>query len=595
MEHRMHIDKECDSPLICALCQKAGGLPEDALVVCLLLVVPFLHHEALPPRRPCSFPRLRLESASMCGLSWHVPALCHRGPHGACCTDAGSRDPGTAAWRGVGFAVHRAGKSRCGRVVTISDLLWGPAHAGWAAGRAMRREGWCAVDGGIDMVVGGRIAAARRRRGWHQHRLAEEIGRSESWVSQVERGVLTLDSVQTAEKIATALRLDVPYVLALDVRYRTEAPLQSTRAAVGLPGPVAPLRAPGRDAQDWLTVLRRMFVAGAGNVAAGAALGALAQFGTSRPGLDPGLLEDLSEIGVLYRRSYRAVPSESLLPLAVGQVRLAFSLEPADQPQPQRVALIRHAGQMAALAGVVQMLDLGDFTAADPLLRLAAQAAGAIGDAELTAVVYGCRAFHAGYSGDLPDGLDWAQAGQDAAARGASPRTRAWVAAVASEMHASLADADGCARALEQARNALARPAQDERWAGIGWLDEAKLDAYEGGDLSRLGRHGAAIERLTHALDTLDPSMARHRATALVDRADALAASGEAEAACRDAGEALETVARVHHAETLRRITKVALAVRAHRSPAARSLREHLIDVRASLPAGTAASKGAKL
>lgn len=451
------------------------------------------------------------------------------------------------------------------------------------------------MDGGIDAVVGGRIAAARRRRGWHQHRLAEEIGRSESWVSQIERGVLTLDSVQTAEKIATALRLDVPYVLALDVRYRTEPPRRPAPAPVRLAASPASQDAAVGDAQDWLTVLRRMFVAGAGGMAAGAALGTLPALGTSRAVLDPGLLEDLNQVGVLYRRSYRAVPSESLLPLALGQVRLAFSLEPAAQPAPQRVALIRHAGQMAALAGVVQMLDLGDFAAADPLLRLAAQAARTIEDAELTAVVYGCRAFHAGYGGDLDEGLDWAQAGQDAAARGASPRTRAWVAAVTSEMHASLGDADGCARALEAARGALTRPAQDERWAGIGWLDEAKLDAYEGGDLARLGRHGAAIERLTLALGALDTSMARHRATALVDRADALAASGEAEAACRDAGEALETVARVHHAETFKRITKVARAVRAHQSPAARSLREHLIDVRASLPAGAATSKGAKL
>lgn len=300
------------------------------------------------------------------------------------------------------------------------------------------------------------------------------------------------------------------------------------------------------------------------------------------------MIDDMRSVGAVYRRSYRAVPSDALLPLAINQIRLAFALEPALQPELIRTALLRHVGEMAALAGTVQMLDLGDFHAADPLLRLAATCGKEIGDRELIAVAYGCRAFHAGYGGvrreDVEDGLDWAQAAQDAAWSGGSPRTIAWVCAVASEMHASLGDADGAFQALEEARRALERPAQDERWAGIGWLDEAKVDAYEGGDLVRLGRHDQAIDRLSTALGGLGPSMARHRATALVDRADALAASGDMEAACRDAGQALETVARVHHAETLRRITNVARVVRGHQSPAGRALRENLLEVRAARP-----------
>ena len=431
----------------------------------------------------------------------------------------------------------------------------------------------------IDAVVGERIARARRRRGWYQRDLAAAIGMSESWVSQVERGVLALDSLETAEKIATELRLDVPHVLALDVRYRL-APARP----VSLPAP-APEPAGG----DWLTVLRRMFVLGASGVLAEALTGAapvsVVAGGGSRPALDVGILADLQATSAAYRRAYRAVPSESLLPLAVGQIRLAFSLEPGAQPEPARTHLVRHVGQMAVLTGVVQMLDLGDFAQAEPFLRLGASAAKAIDDRELTAVVYGCRAFHSGYSGDLGEGLDWAQAAQDAAACGASPRTTAWVAAVASEMHASLGDRNGCLQALDTARSALQRPEQDERWSGIGWLDEAKVDAYEGGDLVRLGDYVAAVDRLTAALNELDPGMVRHRSTALVDRADALAASGEIDAACRDAEEALESVARVHHAETLRRVGRVHKSVRAHRSQAVRALGQHLMDVRASLPA----------
>ena len=436
----------------------------------------------------------------------------------------------------------------------------------------------------IDTVVGERIAAARRRRGWYQRDLAAAIGMSESWVSQIERGVLPLDSLEAAEKIATELRLDVPHVLALDVRYQFAPPEAAVR-----PSPAAGVVAPAAAGEDWLTVLRRMFMVGAGGLLGEALTGmapsSFAGAGGRRSALDSGTMADLSAVSAAYRRAYRAVPSESLLQLAIGQVRLAFSLAPGSQPEPVRTHLVRHAGQMAVLAGVVQMLDLGNFGQAEPLLRLAASAAKAIDDRELTAVVYGCRAFHSGYSGDLDEGLDWAQAGQDVAASGASPRTTAWVSAVASEMHASLGNRDSCVDALDTARAALQRPEQDERWSGIGWLDEAKVDAYEGGDLMRLGDYDAAIERLSMALDALDAGMVRHRSTALVDRADALAASGEVEAACRDAEEALDSVARVHHAETLRRIGRVHKTVRTHRSQAVRALGQHLMDVRASLPA----------
>jgi hypothetical protein len=102
--------------------------------------------------------------------------------------------------------------------------------------------------------------------------------------------------------------------------------------------------------------------------------------------------------------------------------------------------------------------------------------------------------------------------------------------------------------------------------------------------LVRLGRYGAAVDRLTVALDGLDDGMVRHRSTALVDRADALAAGGDIDAACRDAEEALGAVARAHHAETLRRIAMVHRVVRSHRSPSTRALGEHLMDVRAALP-----------
>jgi transcriptional regulator with XRE-family HTH domain len=56
---------------------------------------------------------------------------------------------------------------------------------------------------------GQRIARARRRRGLSQATLAGLIGRSESWLSQVERGLREVDSHTVLNTLAEILRVDV--------------------------------------------------------------------------------------------------------------------------------------------------------------------------------------------------------------------------------------------------------------------------------------------------------------------------------------------------------------------------------------------------
>jgi transcriptional regulator with XRE-family HTH domain len=57
-------------------------------------------------------------------------------------------------------------------------------------------------------ALGRKIAAERRRRGLSQPELAQMIGRSVAWVSQVERGVRKVDRMSVLEIVAAAL--DVP-------------------------------------------------------------------------------------------------------------------------------------------------------------------------------------------------------------------------------------------------------------------------------------------------------------------------------------------------------------------------------------------------
>lgn len=56
---------------------------------------------------------------------------------------------------------------------------------------------------------GQRIARARRRRGLSQVALAGLVGRSESWLSQVERGLKDVDSHSTLINLARVLGIDI--------------------------------------------------------------------------------------------------------------------------------------------------------------------------------------------------------------------------------------------------------------------------------------------------------------------------------------------------------------------------------------------------
>jgi transcriptional regulator with XRE-family HTH domain len=63
-------------------------------------------------------------------------------------------------------------------------------------------------------MPGERIARARRRRGLSQAVLAGLVGRSESWLSQVERGKRRADSHEVLTRLADVLRIDIDEITA---------------------------------------------------------------------------------------------------------------------------------------------------------------------------------------------------------------------------------------------------------------------------------------------------------------------------------------------------------------------------------------------
>lgn len=68
-------------------------------------------------------------------------------------------------------------------------------------------------------TIGDRIAVYRRRRGLSQAQLAGLVGRSESWLSQVERGIRSVDKLSVLMDIAKLLDVDVAALSGKPWRY----------------------------------------------------------------------------------------------------------------------------------------------------------------------------------------------------------------------------------------------------------------------------------------------------------------------------------------------------------------------------------------
>jgi transcriptional regulator with XRE-family HTH domain len=80
--------------------------------------------------------------------------------------------------------------------------------------------------------LGERIAYYRRRRGLSQVKLAGLLGRSESWLSQVERGVRSIDRISVLTQVATALNVPVTELSPDPLLQREEAAEHSTVHAI---------------------------------------------------------------------------------------------------------------------------------------------------------------------------------------------------------------------------------------------------------------------------------------------------------------------------------------------------------------------------
>jgi transcriptional regulator with XRE-family HTH domain len=440
----------------------------------------------------------------------------------------------------------------------------------------------------IDIQVGRQVARARRRKGLSQLEFADHVGRSESWVSKIERGLLSLDSLALARKISQVLAVPLEHLIAIDAQGVDGQPGADSGPEIKL----VHLLINPRDWEMWDEVQRRWFFAQAaasvmsmlellhGYPARAQDLSdRLAATRAGRGHLDLETVEGLEQATLGYRRAYRSASAFSLIGPAYGTLNLLIELAPDAGAHHDRI--VSMIGQMSALIGSMLMLDLGDFDSSRGYLAIAARAGQQIGDPELLALALGCRAFHASYSGNRRGGLGFARGALDLAARGIHPVSHGWLAAVASEMHAASGEGPACERLLDEAAGHLGRADPGRAWLGIGVFNSDKLLAYRGGGLMRLGRYAEAQHELLSALGRLDPALRKHRCTAHIDLAESYVLGGQVDDGAEHAISALTIISATRHADSVKRVGKLFAAVRPTRTPTVRRLGEKLIELRA--------------
>lgn len=268
--------------------------------------------------------------------------------------------------------------------------------------------------------------------------------------------------------------------------------------------------------------------------------------------------DDLEVLVASYRRAYAGAARVSeLLPVANGLHQLLTDLGRRGEWPGDTEGLASLIGQTAVLAGLLELMGHRDLDAARALYNRALEAAYDAEDWDLAAYALGSLAFEAMSAQRPADSRELRDTAWDIASQRATPRTRAWVAALASELWARDGHEAVSRNLLDEATKAMRQTRDEPSWKGVGWFDEVRLEAYEGGNLLLLGQYDDAVERLRRSLDRLEPDRLKHRCTLSADLALALVHLAEIDEACSRAGEALSLATTIAHRESVDRIRRV--------------------------------------
>jgi tetratricopeptide (TPR) repeat protein len=222
-----------------------------------------------------------------------------------------------------------------------------------------------------------------------------------------------------------------------------------------------------------------------------------------------------------------------------------------------REPLAAAAAAVASLAGW-QALDLGDPDKAWKHHEIAKTVARDSGRPTITAHVTAQQGYALIDVERGEDAVALMQHARQDAGTSVPAVLQSWLWAAEAEAHASIGDERAALRALDEASRLLPSSSPDTELPYV-VLDETHLHRWRGHCLARLGAT-EAIDELSTALATLDPTFTRASAALYCDLAVAWSARGEHDAAYAAAKKSRELAARTASVRQQRRLARLLVA-----------------------------------
>lgn len=302
----------------------------------------------------------------------------------------------------------------------------------------------------------------------------------------------------------------------------------------------------GHPAADDASVNRKQFLSSALVVTTGAVLANTAPTETE-------LIDTMAGPTANYRRMESSVPSDRLAPVVDAHLNLVSGVV---RDRLRTSGGFRVLSEIAGLAAWLAA-DRGDDAAARRRYVEAIRHAERTHHPLLVSYMTASLGHYAVEMGDGRAGLVLLRTAASQLGRDAPDSAMAWLTSLLAIAYAATGDRQNALAALRRAERLVDRQRGEPQWPWVFAFDAPKAARYQASALTRLGDNRAAhaaFELADSALTAEKP-----RALAKVEHAQVLARSGDIEAGCALAAEAL-LVGLTYHSE---RITRTARAFRA--------------------------------
>ncbi|MFD5875731.1 helix-turn-helix transcriptional regulator [Streptomyces sp. NPDC060322] len=275
---------------------------------------------------------------------------------------------------------------------------------------------------------------------------------------------------------------------------------------------------------------------------------------------------DFEAVTRSHRRLYWSVAPATLHPAAVAHATLGCALlqETAGRT---RQSVATALAETWLLAGRIEFFDLREAERASTTWLRALQAAGEADDSLLGAAILAHTAFIPAWAGRRDDAVERMVAARTYARRGpASALLLAWLDAVEAECETRCGNTNTAIHLLGHSEDVLAAGGEHESPAWLDWFSAVRLAAFKGNTQLKAGHLPQARATLRGVLDELPVAEDKQRSVILGDLAAVEAASGNPEAACGFAREALDQLENTWYATGMDRVREVRRSLAPHQN-----------------------------